>query len=234
MKAIILAAGEGKRMRPLTLENPKPLLRVAGKCLLEHIVSCLPEEVEELIFVVGYLGEKIINYCGSHFLGRNVTYLWQEKPEGNYAALKLAEPLIKEKEKFFVLYADDFQDKRAIRELLSYPRGLLVKEVEDPRAFGVVVLNPDKTVKTLIEKPIEPISNLASTGVFLLDKKIFSYSPPLHPIKREYFLSEAIAQMVQAGEKIFAITTQFWVPIATPFDLEKAEMILKEKKLWKN
>ena len=80
MKAIVLAAGEGRRMRPLTENIPKPLLQIQDRPLIEHIVERLPEEVDELIIVVGYLGEMIKQYCSDNFLGRPITYVEQSAP----------------------------------------------------------------------------------------------------------------------------------------------------------
>ncbi len=79
MQAVILAAGEGVRMRPLTLTKPKPLLEVLGKPLIRYATEGLPKEVTELIIVLGYRGEQIKAYCGTSFCGRTVTYVWQKQ-----------------------------------------------------------------------------------------------------------------------------------------------------------
>ena len=80
MKAIIIAAGRGKRMQSLTSTAPKPMLLVAGKPLIEHIISSLPDQVDELFIIIGYLGDQIKNFCGDNFYGRSVTYIEQERP----------------------------------------------------------------------------------------------------------------------------------------------------------
>lgn len=228
MKAIILAAGEGTRMRPLTLKTPKPLLKVGGSPILKHIVSRLPNVINELILVIGYLGEQIKDYCGDEFLGKQVHYVWQGKKLGTYHALKLCEPLIEKGERFFVLYADDIHGKEGIENCLNHKRALIVEEVEDPRKFGVVRLNSDNSIAEIIEKPEIPSSNLVSAGVLLLDSKIFEYEADLHP-NGECYLTSALSKMLRDGHQIFAVKSTFWLPIGYPDDIKQAETILQEK-----
>lgn len=229
MKAIILAAGEGVRMRPLTLKTPKPLLKINGKPILEHIVQRLPNEINEIILVVGYLGEQIKNYCGDKFLGKQVRYIWQKKKLGTYHALKLCEPFIKKGEKFLMLYADDIHGAKGIKNCLSYERALIVEEAKDPRKFGVIRLNDDDSISEIIEKPENPPSNLVSTGVLLLDSKIFEYEADLHP-NGEYYVTSAISKMLKDNYQIFAVKSTMWFSIGYPEDIKKAEKFLREQK----
>lgn len=229
MKAIILAAGEGKRMRPLTEEIPKPLVKVAGKTLLHHLVSKLPKEVDEIVLVIGYLGDKIREHCRDEFLGKKVSYVEQENPRGTYHAVSLCQPHIynSEGKKFLMFYADDLLDQESINNLLKYDQALIVKEVDDPRKFGVVCLNEDGSIKEIVEKPDNPPSKLALANGMLLDYKIFQY-PPINTVKGEYYLSTAIAEMAKRY-KIMTVKANFWFPVATPEDIEKAEVILSKK-----
>lgn len=225
MKAIILAAGNGVRMRPLTYEIPKPLIKVKGQPLIYHLVSKLPKEVDEIIFVVGYLGDQIKNYCGNEFLGRKVSYVEQENRRGTYHAVSLCQPWIHadRHKKFFVFYADDLLDSQTITELTKYERAVIVQNVPDPRRFGVLTVNEDGSIKELIEKPEKPISNLVLASGMLLDYKIFQYPPPT-VVNNEFYLSTAVAEMAKY-HKIMTVKARFWFPIGTPEDLEKAEKL---------
>lgn len=228
MKAIILAAGEGIRMRPLTSNKPKPLLEVAGKPLIYRLVSNLPKEVDGVVLVIGYLGDQIKNYCKDVFLGRKVNYVEQENARGTYHAVSLCQPHIhNDKDKrFFVFYADDLLDAETINKMTKYERALVTQEMADPRRFGVVTLNEDDSIKEIIEKPDNPPSNLVLTNGLLLDYKIFQY-PPLHTVNGEYYLSTAVAELAK-HHKIMTVKANFWFPIATPEDLEKAEKLLQK------
>lgn len=212
-------------MRPLTLENPKPLLKIAGKPLLQHIVEALPGEVDELVLVVGYLGEKIRDFCGAKFLGRPVTYVWQEKKLGTGHALKLCEPHLNS-ERFLMLYADDLHGGEGIGECLKHERALLVMEHDKPRRFGVVVLHPDGSIREIIEKPENPPSNLVSTGAMVLDANIFKYEPDLHP-NGEYYLTSMMAKMLPQ-HSMKAVRTGRWFPIATPEDLARGASFIRK------
>lgn len=223
MKCVILAAGEGIRMRPLTIENPKPLLKVAGKSLLEHTFSVLPQEVDEVILVVGYLGEKIRNFCGDNFYGRPVTYVWQAEKLGTGYALRLCKPNLG-KGRFLLLYADDLHGSLGIRDCLRHERSLLISEHQNPKKFGVVTLNPDGSVKQIIEKPDDPPTNLVSTGAMVLDQSIFDYESDPHP-NGEHYLTSMFDKMLK-DHKVMAARAERWFPIATPEDLLAAEKFI--------
>src|SRR3989344_539802 len=98
MKAIILAAGEGIRMRPLTNNTPKPMLLLKGKPLLEHIIESLPKQVNEIILVVGYLHHQIHNHFHHFFEGFKIDYVIQSEKTGTYDALKLCSHLLDDNE----------------------------------------------------------------------------------------------------------------------------------------
>lgn len=227
MKAIILAAGEGVRMRPLTNDVPKPMLIVNGKPLLEHIIDALPGEVNRLVLVVGYLHQRIHDYFGHHFGRRKIDYIFQEEKLGTYNALKLCEHLLSD-EKFLLLFADDLHGKDGLKRCVNseYPC-LLVSEAIDPCKFGVVELNDDNSIKGIEEKPENPKSNLVSTGVLLLNRNVFNYPANRHS-NGEYYLTDSLSQMLADGHKIMTVNSDFWLPIGYPSDLEKAEKKLLE------
>jgi bifunctional UDP-N-acetylglucosamine pyrophosphorylase/glucosamine-1-phosphate N-acetyltransferase len=226
MKAVILAAGEGVRMRPLTLTRPKPLVLVDDKPLLHYLISSFPKEISELIIVIGYLGDQIRDYCGDIFLGRPVTYVEQKQKTGTFDALKLCEPYLKENESFAVFYADDLIDGKTVEHLIKYPLSLVVAEVPDPWRFGVATLRNDGKLKNIEEKPEHPTSNLIVTCAYVLTKEILSYSPVRHP-NGEYYLSSVISEFAK-NHDIEIIHTSFWLPVGTPEDLELAREVVKK------
>ncbi len=222
MQCVILAAGLGKRMRPLTDERPKPLVSVCGKPLLRHIIESLPSAIDELIIVVGYKGEMIREYCGEEFLGRKVTYVEQKEQTGTAHALWLAKDLIKGR--FLFMFADDIHGKQDIMRAVSYNRSLLAAPVENPERFGIVVRKADGTLDSLIEKPTHAPSNYASSGVMVLDQHIFEFEPET-PLNGEYFLSEVIERYARAYP-VAIVEQSLWISVATPEDITKAEKIL--------
>jgi len=227
MKAILLAAGEGIRMRPLTLNTPKPLLKVAGKSILEHLISRFPKEIDELILVIGYLGDKIKDYCGATFLGRSVKYVWQKQKLGTYHALELCRPHLKENESFMLFYSDDLVDENAIRNCLGHDLAVVCKNIEDPRPFGVVTPAEDNTVKEIVEKPENPLSNLVLANGYKLSSRLFDYPPEKHPKSGEFYLSVAISKMAKE-HKIKIIEAKTWLSFGTPEDIVKKEHLITD------
>ena len=222
MQCVILAAGHGKRLRPLTDDRPKPLVKVCGKRLIDHVVGALPSSVSELIIVVGYKGEMIKEHCGDEFLGRKVTYITQEKQVGPANALWLCKELIRGR--FFLLFADDVHGSEDLARAASFSRAVLAATSLKPERFGVIVRNPDGTIAEIVEKPERPESNLVTTGPLVLDENIFKFDPE-SPINGEYFLPEIIQRYIK--EYPMAVVEQdLWIPIGYPDDIEKAEIRL--------
>jgi NDP-sugar pyrophosphorylase family protein len=222
MQAVILAAGEGTRMRPLTFSIPKPLIPVDGIPILEHVVRALPEEVDEIILVVRYMQEQIRNYCGSNFYGRNVRYVEQSDKKGTAAALIDSRPYIKDR--FLVTFADDLLAKRDLRELAQHEYSLLVSESDKPERFGVVSLNSDNTLRTIIEKPEKPETNLVSTGVGILTPKIFEYAPS--ELHGELLIPGMVTALAR-DYPVAVVKASFWQPVGYPSDIPVAEAFLK-------
>jgi bifunctional UDP-N-acetylglucosamine pyrophosphorylase/glucosamine-1-phosphate N-acetyltransferase len=227
MKAVIFAAGEGKRMRPLTEHTPKPMVEVLGEPLLIHILNSLPKEIDQVIVVVGYLAEQIKSYFGAKFKNIKITYVYQSERLGSAHALWLCKDFLDEDERFLVLCADDLQSKEDIKKCLEYPRAILAKEVEDSRRFGVIVVDDSDRVLDIIEKPESPPSKLASTGVVVLDKHIFDYPASRHN-GGEYYLTDSLTRMAKDHE-LKLVRGSFWFPIAYPSDVKKAEEILLQQ-----
>jgi NDP-sugar pyrophosphorylase family protein len=228
MKAIILAAGEGIRMRPLTEDTPKPMLKIQNKPILEHILDSLPPKIDQVVLVVGYLHQQIQDYFGDRYKNLKIDYVIQTEKLGTYNALELCRDFIDDDEKFIVTYADDLHGADNLKRCSEAENcAILVLEAEDPRKFGVVEVDDEGFVKSIEEKPENPKSNLVSTGVLVLDKNVFKYPAREHS-NGEHYLTDSIAQMIDAGHKFRAIRSNFWLPIGYPEDLEKAEKILKK------
>ena len=225
MQCVILAAGKGSRLRPLTETTPKPLIEVAGKPLLDHIVGALPSAVDELIIVTGYLEEQIRDHCGSQFIGRAVKYVHQAEQKGTAHALWLCKELLHGR--FLFMFADDLHGAKDIARATSYTRSMLTLSTNSPEKFGIVVRHPDGTLAEMIEKPEHPPSNLASTGVMVLDDHIFKYDPYAVETKGEYYLTDVIEKYAK-DYPIAVVEQNLWIPVGYPEDIEKANTLLAE------
>ena len=219
MQCVILAGGKGTRLRPLTNDTPKPLITVAGKTLLDHIVGAMPSSIDELIIVYGYLGEQIKAHCGEEFHGRKVTYVHQAEQKGTGHALWLTKDLIKGR--FLYMFADDLHGRCDIARATSFTRSMLTLTTDTPERFGIVVRNPDGTLSEIVEKPEHPPSNLASTGVFVLDEHIFEF-PPEVETGGEFYHTDMIRQYAKQYP-IAVVEQETWIPIGYPEDIKTAE-----------
>ncbi|MCL4404998.1 MAG: nucleotidyltransferase family protein [Patescibacteria group bacterium] len=225
MKAVVLAAGLGTRMRPLTDTIPKPLLLINGKPLIERIIATFPQEVSEVMVVVGYKGDQIKNFLGENFLGRKIIYRTQDDPtSGTFNALQLCKDQLKWGENFFVFYSDDLIDPETLREMMKYELAAAVSTSETPQKFGVAVLDNKGNIKEITEKPEHPLSNIILASGLLLDNRIFDYEPKTQEGKERY-LSYALSRMVK-DYHVKAVPAQFWFPVGTPEDLDKANQLL--------
>jgi glucose-1-phosphate thymidylyltransferase len=225
MKVIIPAAGEGTRLRPHTHTSPKVLLHVAGKPILGHILDEIAAlSPQEVIFVVGHLGEKIEEYVGKHYRFK-ASYLVQQERKGLGHAVYQARPRIGPEEPVLIVLGDTIF-RAPFKEILSAKESLLgVKEVDDPRRFGVVEVK-NVYVSRLEEKPAWPASNLVIVGIYYLRKAglLFEGLEEIIEkgvtVKGEFQLTDALERMVRKGEKMRLFPIDDW------FDCGKVETML--------
>jgi NDP-sugar pyrophosphorylase family protein len=222
MQCIILAAGKGRRLLPLTEHTPKPLVKVKGRALLDHIIDALPSAVEEIIMVTGYFEEQIREHFGQEYDGRKITYIHQKEQKGTGHALWLCKDLIKGR--FLFMFADDIHGADDLAKVTSFDRGMLVLQTDTPERFGIVTKHPDGTMADFIEKPEHPPSNLASTGVFVLDQHIFEYEPTVQT-NGEFYHTDMTREYAKKYP-IRVVEQELWIPVGYPEDITKAEEIL--------
>lgn len=180
MKAIILSAGEGTRMRPLTLTKPKTMLPVAGKPIIQYNIESLRDSgVTDILLIVNYKEDMVRNYFkDGKDLGVNITYKKQEKLSGTANAIGYGEDFVDDE--FIVLNGDIILDTALLMNIIDEyykinPDTLMVlTEVEDPTLFGVVEIK-ENIVNKIIEKPTidEAPSNYVNTGIYIFNKDIF-------------------------------------------------------------
>jgi len=237
MKAVVLAAGEGTRLRPLTEDKPKGMVEVAGKPILTHCFEQLADlGAEELIVVVGYMKEEIIDHYGDEFEGTPITYTHQREPKGLAHALLCVEEHIDDDfmlmlgdNVFRANLADVFRRQQEDRADAAF----LVEEVpyEEASRYGVCVTNDYGEITDVVEKPDDPPSNLVMTGFYTFSPAIFPACRLVQPSNRgEYEISEAIDLLIRSGRTIDAIPIDGWrMDIGYPEDREEAERRLQEE-----
>ncbi|OPX57945.1 MAG: UTP--glucose-1-phosphate uridylyltransferase AglF [Methanomassiliicoccales archaeon PtaB.Bin215] len=176
MKAVILAAGEGTRLRPFTVSRPKVMIPIGNRPILEYVVRALAANgITEIILVVGYMKERIMSFFGngSRF-GVKISYAIQEKQLGTaHAALAVRNQI---KEEFIMVAGDNIIDAQVISDLLKHKGGLamLVTDSEMPSKYGVVQIESGRVVD-IIEKPDKKVGNIINTGIYRLPPSIFDH-----------------------------------------------------------
>jgi glucose-1-phosphate thymidylyltransferase len=235
MKAVVLAAGEGTRLRPLTEDKPKGMVEVDDKPILTHCFEQLAAlGADELVVVVGYMKEAIISHYGDEFAGMPITYTHQRDQNGLAHALLTAEEHIDDD--FMLILGDNIFDAN-LADVVRRQReeradaAFLVEEVpwEEAGRYGVCDTNDYGEITDVIEKPEEPPSNLVMTGFYTFTPAIFHACHLVQPSNRgEYELSEAIDLLIQSGRTIDAIRMDGWrVDVGYPEDRDKAERLLR-------
>lgn len=226
MQAVILAAGRGIRMGELTKETPKPMLKVVGKTILEHKLAALPESVDEVVLVVGYLQEKIRAYFGNEYQGRRIVYVEQKEPKGTADALWRARDVLRDR--FIVLMGDDIYAREDIEACLAEEGWvMLVEHLLAPRAGGAVATRDDSIVEITEGEHVE--GTVLGTNLYVLDTRIFQY--PLAPKAAdsdEYGLPQTVvAASIQSGIPFKSVRATRWVQITSPEDIAAAEKALQ-------
>lgn len=224
MQAVILAAGKGTRMRPLTHDIPKPMLLVQDRPLLEYILDALPDRVQEIILVVNYLGDHIRNHFGEEYRGKKIKYVSHDKLDGTGGAVACAKDAISGN--FLVLNGDDLYLKSDIEKLCAEEMAVLGWEVEDPRKYGVIKTDKDGNLVDIIEKPDSFDYKLINTGAMVISKDFFDYDL-VKITDREFGLPQTLAKMTDK-HKIKVIPATEWMSVGSPVDLEKAQKEIKK------
>jgi bifunctional UDP-N-acetylglucosamine pyrophosphorylase/glucosamine-1-phosphate N-acetyltransferase len=230
MKAVLLAAGEGARLQPITATRPKHLIQVGGKPILEHCLKALKTcGITEAIIVTHYMGEAIRGYFGdgSKF-GFKITYVEQSAVLGTGNAVSIVEPYVDGD--FVVVYADLLFGSEAMRKVMDVyakekPDAVMaVVPVEKPQSYGIIELGTGKSVKRVVEKPSreKAPSNLANAGLYVFSKNVFDELRKVKAsIRGEYELTDAISMLVEDKKTVLAaeIAKDDWFDIGRPWDL---------------
>jgi bifunctional UDP-N-acetylglucosamine pyrophosphorylase/glucosamine-1-phosphate N-acetyltransferase len=218
MKAVILAAGEGKRLRPLTETRPKHMLGIAGKPLLHHLLLEVKKAgISEAVIIVRYMKEKITDYFKTNDIGMKLTFIEQGEQTGTGAALLCAKDEIRDT--FVMLAGDIVTEASVIKDVIAGHEGtitLAVKKVPNPREYGVVELSNGK-VSLFEEKPLHPKSDLANLSVYCMEPTIFGELKSIQKSER----GELEIVDLFIGAKAVEVTG-YWRDIGYPWDLFEA------------
>jgi len=232
MECVILAAGEGKRMHPLTLTKPKVMLPVAGKPILEYNLKILGRFFKKIYVVVGYKKEKIIEYFGNKFNDTSIEYIEQKEQTGTGNAILTLKGKIDDK--FFVMNGDLIVSENTIKNFINFPdkknfpNVICLKTVENPSEFGVVEVKGEEIIG-IEEKPENPKSRLINAGIYIFENEIFDIIENLEKTERgEYEITDAIKILIKK-KKIYAYMMrddELWVDVGRPYNLLDANEIL--------
>lgn len=226
MKAVILAAGQGKRMQPLTLSKPKPLLRVANTPIIRHNLNQLQDIIDEAIIVIGYKGDMIQKHLGERIGNIKITYVEQKHLLGTGHALMQVQKYF-EKERFIVMMGDDIYYRGDMRRCLRYPLAVMARRVENYSDFGVFI-NKEEKVLDLVEKPQKFVSDLANAAFYVFNESIFEALKKINKSSRgEIELTDGLKQLA-LEEDIFSIEAKAWMPIVYPWNLLEADQIVRD------
>ena len=228
MKAIILAAGKGTRMMPLTENFPKVLVPIAGKPFLWYLLKNLQEAgITEFGLIVGYKQEKIKEFIEEYGI-ENAIFIEQKEQLGTGHALMQAKEFAGN-EKFLVVSGDNLYSTDDIKQIASRKANIIAGfEVNNPSAYGVLVAEGDKLVR-IDEKPENPVSNLISTGLYLFYPEIFEEAEQINKSERgEYELTDAMTALAKKDRMFIYRLKDYWIDLGKISDIPKVESQIKQ------
>ena len=239
MKGIILHGGHGTRLRPLTHTGPKQLLPIANKPMSQYCLDAIAETgITEIAIIVGGIGSNKVRefYGDGTKFGVKITYIEQDEPKGIAHAIRLCKNFVNN-EKFLVFLGDNIIQKSIIEFVENfnssdYDATVLLCEVDNPSRFGIADIDNNKIVK-ITEKPKNPTSNLAVTGIYLLTPRIFEIIDNLKPSWRnELEITDALDNLLKQNNNIsFEKITDYWKDTGTPEDIIHANGEIIKKTL---
>jgi len=243
MKAVILAAGKGKRLMPITSSRPKPMIPLAGKPLLEYTILALKNAgISEILLIVGYKEEDIRKYFsdGQDKFNVNIEYISQEKQLGTGHAVSYAKDFVKDTP-FLLMYGDLITDPKIFKDILerfneTKIEGLItLLKVNNPQDYGIISLNSDDFVEKITEKPSPELNlgNLANAGIYIFNPIIFkAIEKTEKSIRGEYEFTDSMEILInQLNGKIlgYIIKDYFWSDIGLPWQLFGANSFVLDR-----
>lgn len=233
MDVILPVAGLGTRLRPQTWSKPKPLVSLAGKTILEHVLDrVLPTHPEKIVFITGYLGSHIEAWASEH-VDIPTAFVKQTEMRGQTDAIIRARDI--SREDALILFPDMlFEADFSIIDQTDADVIMFTKEVEDPSALGIAIVENGQIVK-LVEKPKEPVSNLAVIGIYYIRSMPALYEAIDDQMERkiktknEYFIADAIQIMIDKGAKVISAPVTLWEDCGNAQSLLSTNRILLER-----
>lgn len=227
MIAVIPIAGTGLRLRPHTYTQPKPLLPVAGKPIISYIIDQLIEsDIEEIVFIVGYLGEKIVNFINNTYPDLNKKFFTQEERLGSAHAIWQAREKIKEADELLIFFGDTIVETDFNRIFNAPSSCVGAMKVDDPGSYGVVEIDNNKIIR-FEEKPAIPSSDIAMVGIYkivevpLFIKALSGIIDRGLELQQEYSLTTVLSQMTGYGIQFDVVMVDNW------YDCGKIEALLE-------
>ncbi|WP_302081315.1 bifunctional sugar-1-phosphate nucleotidylyltransferase/acetyltransferase [Salinibaculum rarum] len=219
MQTVILAAGQGTRMRPLTDGTPKPMLPVADRPLAAHTADAAVEAgTDELVFVVGYEADAVRDFFGAEYRGVPVTYAIQDQQRGTADAVRAARDALDGD--FAVLNGDNLYDPESVAALFAAGPAIAAQEVSDPTSYGV--LSTDGTrVTDIVEKPADPPSNLANAGAYVFPAVAREWLDVPESERGEHELTDVVGRVVDEFD-VTAVELERWLDVGRPWELLEA------------
>lgn len=215
MQAVILAAGKGLRLRPFTENHPKPLIPIADKPLIEYTLESLPNNTTEIIIVVGYLGDQIIEHLGDSWHGKPIRYVKQEVLLGTGDAILQAKSIVDRN--FLVVNGDDLYNKKDLTKLLDSPLSILAWPSTKSTEFGLKKDDENHL------QGFDSNSTLVNCGAYHLTKEFFQnelVGITVHD-KTEYSLPHTLVEMAEQHD-VQVVEANHWLPVGTPEQLKFA------------
>ena len=227
MKAIIPVAGAGTKLRPQSYTQPKALIPLAGKTVISIIIDQLQQAgINEIIFIVGYLGEKIQDYVKNKYPDLKAHYVHQVDRQGVGHAIRLTKNIVNQDEVFVVL--GDTICEYDVEEVVKSPYSMIgVRKVDDPRDFGVAEIDEEGFISHVVEKPQIPKSNMALVGLYKIKESEQMFQCLENNIRQglrshgEYSLTDALDCMIKMGARFKSFKVENW------FDCGKKETMLE-------